>query len=1479
MNLGKFLTSVFLLFTVFSIIAQENQSNDPFYTYENIPSSPEAASLGEFGNITASAYNGKANVAVPIYVINFEGLQLPIQLSYNSGGVRVSEEASWVGLNWSLSSSFGISRKIYGIDDFSKRKAGEYVGAPDNGFIYNDLTVTLNEGASRPYLPLNTVLNVHHSYGIQTVVTAAPRHLDTQPDVFHVSLLGQSYKFIFKKKGSSNVLQTQVFDNNNVIITYNLDNKTFTVKDENGFTYTFGTREVNTTFSTAEQAGGYTDAFYKLFAATNRTNQSLITNWSLDKIVAPSGRTLNFSYTKGLHFSFPSYSFYRKGSDETTRLNWPSEQYTSGGSKEGHSVATTVIENNYLNRIYGDFGEVKFNLGSRNDLCTGSSINVLSQNGFGSWVLITSQSQIRSCHGSGGTCNNSSSYLPKKLNSIYVNDKHGKRVINAQFIHSYFNSHKLNDSKKERYLRLKLDKVKVNDMEYSFAYQNANSLAAKDSDGVDFWGYDNGKDNNDGFVPKIGRFITSRVLMPGNVATLAQSFMKYSGSDRSSNFYYGKDGLLTKMTYPTKGTTSFEYEPHDIVRSSPAPFVVTENISGTNRLRYTNMQDESRFDITYQYLKSSEDPNYNYYEKMPPQVQGDAVTTTIQMNTQFTVEFPSLVEIHGTVDTYTGWSGISFWSSYPILVVEEVNTGQEYTVFTYADGPATMSAPPNNVSKTINIGPGTYKVAARTAPWSSPTDPPIPATVFQSSQMLLHSYESADSDDLADFFERFEIGGARVKRIIHKDENGNFASGIRYEYKYPEGVEGLKSSGLLMDDLIFQQKASGFHSYNPRNYGSFQLIGHNAIGSNPSAQGSHVGYSFVREFKINEQGASEGWIDREFHNQKNEYFQDSFSFPYSYDASVGDGDPYIRVFGIRMKWTCSGLDFGNNCAGNTRIYSPLGDASIQNTTLLGLPLRLSFGYINGKVMKESVYNSSGTKVRETENTYRMLNGNLPLSYYSSFINTSIPIAVVDGQGAVQSNLYNTTQGPWGADHHSYYPYLFPLHHGLIAKLELSKTTDYFDSGTSVTENENTYNEDTHHAVSSTSKINDGETIKTEYKYPYDAEVYNNSYMSNLRNENRLASLIKTKTYKNNTKLTTTQYNYGRNSNTSYKTLVTSVSSAKGTNSLKVDRRFQRYDNKGNLLEKKQENGTPVTYVWGYHQKYVIAKIENATYAQVSSQVSNLQSKSNADNDRTLGTSGKEGALRSALTSLRNSLPNAMVTTYTYDPLIGVTSITDPSGEPVYYHYDSSNRLQYIKNSDGRVLEEYAYNYSDGSPVGPTFSIGYVIDGGSGSVSVSPTTVASGGNATVNLTPASGYTVDYVKVGSTSIPVLNNTAVIQNITANTTVNVKFKTIPIAVTLTVSPTSLSFTAGGGSRTITINSNSSWTITKSASWISTNKTSGIGSSSFSIRAAGNSGSSSRLGWVRVISGSTTRTISISQSGSGGGGGPIEEQPINQQ
>jgi YD repeat-containing protein len=130
--------------------------------------------------------------------------------------------------------------------------------------------------------------------------------------------------------------------------------------------------------------------------------------------------------------------------------------------------------------------------------------------------------------------------------------------------------------------------------------------------------------------------------------------------------------------------------------------------------------------------------------------------------------------------------------------------------------------------------------------------------------------------------------------------------------------------------------------------------------------------------------------------------------------------------------------------------------------------------------------------------------------------------------------------------------------------------------------------------------------------------------------------------------------------------------------------FHNYDEYANPIEVSKKDGTRISYIWGYNGMYPIAKIENAPYSSITpALITEAQYQSN---------NGFETTLLTALTNLRASLPDAMVTTYTYIPLVGVSTITDPRGHKITYTYDSFNRLQFVKDREGNILSENQYNY-------------------------------------------------------------------------------------------------------------------------------------------------------------------------------------------
>jgi len=132
--------------------------------------------------------------------------------------------------------------------------------------------------------------------------------------------------------------------------------------------------------------------------------------------------------------------------------------------------------------------------------------------------------------------------------------------------------------------------------------------------------------------------------------------------------------------------------------------------------------------------------------------------------------------------------------------------------------------------------------------------------------------------------------------------------------------------------------------------------------------------------------------------------------------------------------------------------------------------------------------------------------------------------------------------------------------------------------------------------------------------------------------------------------------------------------------------ISQYDQYFNPVEVIERGGKNTVFLWGYNGQYPLAEIKNASYMEVET----LLTKTTIDALNAVLVS--DGAITAAINKLRTGLPNAMVTSYTYKPLVGMTSKTDPRGIKETYTYDGMQRLKAILDQVGNVTKAIDYHY-------------------------------------------------------------------------------------------------------------------------------------------------------------------------------------------
>ena len=593
----------------------------------SIPPSPSASSLGKYGDIPVSLYTGVPSINIPLYSVQNNNLSLPISLSYHSSGFKVEDVASSVGLGWSLNAGGVITRAVKGVpDDFN----GDLWGlTKDAGMKVNGMFVFYQA-------PSYGFLSTGNSIENETYGSLGYNTKDGESDIYYFNFNGNSGSFVFNKDGVP-----KLFSKNNLDITYNRngngDIDLFKVIDGDGFIYTFAVADVsqvkNNSFTEWEcmsMYGGfcsYDDYYYYseedpiAFPGGAYTSAPYYAAWYLTKIENPNLTneiTLNYE-TEG----------------QTNLCNFNEQYVFNLFNNNSYSVSNSEIKSSCMRvkEIFCGNSKVVFNYNhNRQDLIGLSGYNLPG--------ALTNASMYRKNNDNSYTLLNQYEFTYSYLVSTDFPNTYGKRLM----LSSVTEKDNLGNAKPS----------------YTFEYNTSVPVRIRSSMIKDFWGFQKTTTPTPG-ASKIPKYYVDHnsTLIDFNV--FGSAYSVYQGSQNQC--YFGGDYdispeaagqtafLLTKINYPTKGSTSFEYEPNSFV------------LFGINRIgggaRIKKITDYDGLDHNRDIIK-----NYSYVQESNPALSSGVVMslpTFVKKNqacgntnecTVFTSNIGVLGSTHGSLVGY-----------------------------------------------------------------------------------------------------------------------------------------------------------------------------------------------------------------------------------------------------------------------------------------------------------------------------------------------------------------------------------------------------------------------------------------------------------------------------------------------------------------------------------------------------------------------------------------------------------------------------------------------------------------------------------------------------------------------------------------------------------------------------------------------------------------------------------------------------------
>lgn len=701
---------------------------------------------------------------------------------------------------------------------------------------------------------------------------------------------------------------------------------------------------------------------------------------------------------------------------------------------------------------------------------------------------------------------------------------------------------------------------------YAFEYINQASFPKRLATSQDHWGYYNGKNNTN--------------LVPKNIREYGLNDLDYKGADKEPDANFAKTGLLSKIIYPTKGSTEFDYE---------------NNTYWGEKTTYPAKTVDS-------YRRPSADKNE------------EPVMYTITSPVKQRIELRGLVTFEGKEEPKYDQNGnlipdpadtFHDIASLALSCVDTPGNCPEFYQITFR-GPIGAGPEFNFIRRVTNTfyfdaeAGKTYKLLFFKSQFN--TSATLSVTYYATAPVTATT--------------NIETGGVRIKATKDFAEKSAKASYKRYYYAHKDDIN--HSSGNKGKSPFYMDISTN-RTMCPIKDGQIGVACFYMDASNLIVSSSSI-------ISLFDTGSSNCF--------------------YKY-VTVSEGGDAFENGGEMKEFIVHRDNFGNPILGKDIKSAPL----------------TNFGWDNGLEIKSQAFQkknggASFVVVAESENNYK-----LDPSYSKEVKAYNVRKDFNELCASVQT-VENFSIVEYKTKSHWFY-------------LESSISKKYDLNGLNPIETTTTYgyNNPIHLQLTSQStKSSLKETLETKYYYPQDLAA--EPFVTDMITNNRIDTPLKTETYRGSIKQSEQKTEYAKDATTGNLLLPKFIYAARFPNSLatanSMERKitYDKYDDVGNILQYTLESGTPVAIIWGYNKTKPIAKIENATYDQASAAY--------ATNEYTF----------------RTNLPGAMITTYSYKPLVGISTVTDPKGLTTYYEYDEYNRLKVVKDSQGKILSDNQYHYKN-----------------------------------------------------------------------------------------------------------------------------------------------------------------------------------------